>query len=93
MKFAIEKNIPVPVKGSGLTFDLTETMKDLQLNDSFLVLFNKARPEKAVTSAYQYARKKFKDRLFTSKKAKSDPGGSPGLRIWRVPIPPSPKSA
>jgi hypothetical protein len=89
MKFIIEKTIPIPIAKSGLIVDMTETMKDLQPGDSFLVLFNKTRPKGATMSAYHYAKKKTKDRKFTSLTEKNPAGATLGLRIWRLqnPVP------
>jgi hypothetical protein len=88
MKFIIEKNVPLPSQRSGITADLTDTMKELSPGDSFLVLYNKTRPQKSLQTAFQYVRKKLKDRKFTSASQKEDPGKtSPGLRIWRLPMP------
>jgi hypothetical protein len=89
MKFIIEKNIPLPTRRSGITADLTDTMKELSPGDSFIVLYNKTRPKKSLQTAFQYVRKKLKDRKFTSESQKEEPGKtSAGLRVWRLPNPP-----
>lgn len=90
MKFIIDKNVPPPTGKSGICSDLIETMKDMQPNESFIVLFNKTRPKKSIITAYQYAREKLKDRKFTSATQKEDSNlNGPGLRIWCLPNPPA----
>jgi hypothetical protein len=87
MKFIIDKNLPVPIHKSGLCVDMEETMKALQPEESFLVLFNKVRPHEAVIAAYHYVKKKMKDRKYTSETQKTPTGDPSGLRVWRLPIP------
>jgi hypothetical protein len=89
MKFTIDPNVPLPIARSCLVVDLTDTMKALKPNDSFLVLFNKIRPKGSVRSAFQHVKKKLKPLRFISAVEKSSTPGATGLRIWRI-HPPSP---
>jgi hypothetical protein len=85
MKFIIEKGVPVPARPT-LSTDMRETLKALQPDESFLILFNKIRPEDSIRCTFYQVRKEFPDRIFVSAKEEAS-SGIFGLRIWRVPLP------
>lgn len=82
MKFPIETGIQMPPKyqTDGLVKDITDTMADLKIGESFFVPYGTTKPER-VRHAITSARYKLGKKLFCSRKSMVAPLG---IRIWRI---------